>query len=320
MGTKPGCFAKAWLAGVAALGMAVALAFTDAKAEGAPAASATSPEPGGGPPGGSVPLSLYLRRWRGIPPEVDVRVGGVRPGPAAGLETVTVTVSWAGQEQQVDVFRTTDGRYVLPGPLLDLTADPHAGVARRIDLFARPTLGPKEAPVTVVEYSSFQCPYCRKLASAVKEVMGGRLGKQVRWVYKHFPLETQPWSEPAAVAAECARVVGGSAKFWALHDFYFEGQGGITPENHRQQAIAWATGAGLPATPFERCLDGPDARGRVRADRDEGRALGVNSTPTLVINGRIVPGTRSAERLAMLLEQELAFQRALARVKQGATR
>ncbi len=258
-----------------------------------------------------VPLDVYLRRWQGISPEVTIEVGAPRPSPVPGLETVTVTFTREGRSQRADVYRGADGRYVVSGPLLDLTEDPHASVAARIDLTDRASLGRADAPVTVVEYSSFQCPYCRQLAPVVKQTLRGRLGREVRWVYKHFPLATQAWSEPAAVAAECARRLGGNGKFWALHDLYFEQQSSFTLENHRERAVAWARRAGLPVQQFGSCLDGGQALARVRADAQEGRALGVSSTPTLVFNGRVAPGAVSKEVLEGMLEQELAYRRAL---------
>jgi protein-disulfide isomerase len=284
------------------------------------AALAAQPEGGGNEgkqAGGAVPLEIYIRRWQGIPPDVQVQVGPGRLGPIRGLETLTVTLSQGGRSQSFELQRSTDGRYLLPAPLLDLSADPHAEIARRIGLAERPSLGRTDAPVTVVEYSSFQCPFCRRLAPAVKQTMQGPLGKEVRWVYKHFPLGSQAWSEPAAVAAECARSIGGDGKFWALHDLYFEQQETFTAENHRERAVAWARGAGLPVKAFEGCLGSPAARKRVQEDLNEGRAIGVASTPTLVINGRVAPGAASAEALAGILEQELAYQRARERARAG---
>lgn len=264
----------------------------------------------------AMPLDLYLRRWQGIPPDVQIEIGPARPSPVPGLEVVPVTLSRNGQTQQVELFRSADGRHLIP-QLLDLAVDPHAPLAARINLAERPALGPTRAPVTVVEYSSFQCPYCRQLAHAVKQTMRGPLGKEVRWVYKHFPLSSQPWSEPAAVAAECARSIGGDDKFWALHDLYFGQQDTFTPQNHRERAVAWARQVRLPVERFENCLDNQAARRRVQEDYNEGRMIGVSSTPTLVINGRLAPGAVSAEALAAILEQELAYRRALARTSPG---
>lgn len=270
--------------------------------------------PGG--PAGVVPLDLFLRRWQGIDPEMKIDIGPARPSAVAGLEALPVTLSRNGQTQQVELLRSRDGRYLIAGLLLDLTTDPHAALAGRLDLAGRPSLGRADAPVTVVEYSDFQCPFCRQMAPVVHRTMQGPLGKDVRWVFKHLPLASiHPWAEPAAVAAECARSVGGDEKFWALHDHYFEQQEAFTVKNHRERTVAWARGAGLPAEAFERCLGDQAPLERVRADAAEARAIGVSSTPTLVINGRLQPGAVPAEPLAAILEQELAYQRARERAR-----
>jgi protein-disulfide isomerase len=290
----------ALLAGLLATDVATRPAFGQAAREGA--------APG-------VPLELFIRRFDALGPGVKVQVGGPKPAPIAGLELVPVYVTDpAGRTRMIEVLRSADGRHVVIGrfEMLDVTRDPMAGIARAIDLKDRASLGRDDAPVTVVEYSDFQCPYCRKMSPVVHETIKGPRGKEVRWVYKHFPLTSiHPWAEPAAVAAECARRVGGDAKFWALHDHYFAEQEKFTAENHRDRAIAWAKGAGISAARFASCLDGKEALERVRADLDEGRRLGISSTPTLVINGVIAPGTRSTEEIAALVEQELAYQRAL---------
>jgi protein-disulfide isomerase len=262
-----------------------------------------------------VPLDLFIRRFDALGPNVKVEVGEAKPSPVAGLEVVPVFVTDdKGRTRQVTVLRSADGRHVVIGrfDLLDLTRDPMAGVAQLLDLKDRASLGRADAPVTVVEFSDFQCPYCRRMSGVVHDTLKGPRGKDVRWVYKHFPLaQIHPWAEPAAVAAECARQVGGDAKFWALHDHYFAEQERFTAENHRERAVAWARGAGLSPSRFERCLDGKEAAARVRADLTEGRRLGIDSTPTLVINGVVAPGSRSAEELSALIEQEIAYQRAL---------
>jgi protein-disulfide isomerase len=262
-----------------------------------------------------VPLDLYLRRWQGIPADVQIQVEPGRPTPVAGLEAVTVGLTKGDRTQRFTLLRSADSRYLVPSSLLDMGDDPYAAVAARLDLKDRPGLGRADAPVTVVEYSSFQCPFCRKLAPVVKETMEGTLGKEVRWVYKHFPLTSQPWSEPAAVAAECARRVGGDAKFWALHDVLFDQQASLTPQDLRPRSVAWAKAAGLHLRRFERCVDDPEAKARVQEDLKEGQAIGVNSTPTLVINGRVAPGAVSTEELAGVLQSELAYRRALAGAK-----
>lgn len=275
---------------------------------------AASQTASGAAPG--MPLEVFIRRHDGLGPEVKIQTGTPQPGPIPGLEAVPVVLSQGERQQRLDVYRTPDGRYLLLGQLLDVTHDPFAGIAARLDLDDRPSLGRAGAPVTIVEYSDFQCPYCRRMAPVTKEIMKGPLGKDVRWVYKHFPLvRIHAWAEPAAVASECARRLGGNPKFWSLHDLYFEEQDSFTAENHRERAVAWARAQSMPAARFEQCLDDPQVLARVREETSEARSLGLSSTPTLVMNGRVTPGARSAAEISALVEAEVAYQRELARLR-----
>jgi protein-disulfide isomerase len=272
---------------------------------------------GPAPDQGAMSIELFIRRLEGVPASVKIEVGAPQPSAVAGLDMLPLTIGDGPRMQRTRVYRSADGRYLMVGPLLDLSKDPFAEAASRLDLKDRPTVGRSDAAITVVEYSSFQCPYCRRLAAETKPVLASPVGKDVRWVFKHFPLESQKWSEPAAVAGECARGIGGNAKFWQLHDLYFQQQDQFTAENHRQRVVEWARRAGLSASRFERCLADPKTVARVRADQTEARSLGIDSTPTLVINGRVVPGARTSAELRHLLETELQYQRALARASGG---
>jgi protein-disulfide isomerase len=271
-----------------------------------------APAPAGDRP---MPLELFLRRFYGLPSAVKVVVGPARPGPAAGVETVPVTVGDGSRAQTIELVRSADGRYVALARFLDLAEDPFAATAAALDLADRPALGRPQAAVTIVEYSDFQCPFCRRMSPVVEATMKGPLARDVRWVFKHFPLRSiHPWAEPAAVASECARQVGGNGAFWRMHDAYFAGQDAFTVENHRGRVVSWARTQGLPAARFERCLDEAAPKARVQADLAEGQSIGIDSTPTLVINGRVTPGLKSAEELAGLIEQEIAYQRERRRI------
>jgi protein-disulfide isomerase len=144
-----------------------------------------APAPAGDRP---MPLELFLRRFYGLPSAVKVVVGPARPGPAAGVETVPVTVGDGSRAQTIELVRSADGRYVALARFLDLAEDPFAATAAALDLADRPALGRPQAAVTIVEYSDFQCPFCRRMSPVVEATMKGPLARDVRWVFKHFPL------------------------------------------------------------------------------------------------------------------------------------
>ena len=138
--------------------------------------------------------------------------------------------------------------------------------------------GPEDAPVTLVEYGDYECPSCGEAYPIVKEIQA-RLGRQLRFVFRNFPLAApHPHAERAAEAAETA---GAQGQFWAMHDVLFENQDALDDEDLVQAAAA----LGLDEPRFEKELAGRVYAGRVREDFLGGVRSGVNGTPTFFING-----------------------------------
>ena len=137
--------------------------------------------------------------------------------------------------------------------------------------------GPATAPVTLVEYGDYECPYCGAAYPIVKEVQA-RLGDQLRFVYRHFPLsQAHPHAEHAAEAAEAA---GAQGQFWAMHDTLFENQRALDDAYLR----LYAESLGLNLERFDDEMLRHVHAGRVREDFVSGVRSGVNGTPTFFIN------------------------------------
>jgi protein-disulfide isomerase/uncharacterized membrane protein len=157
---------------------------------------------------------------------------------------------------------------------------------------ARNVRGSSDAPVTIVEFSDFECGHCATFHQSLEDVLH-RLGSNVRVIFRHFPLDSacnpkvaasvHPSACLAAVAAECA---GEQGKFWQYHNLLFANQ----PEIDRVSLIQNATRLGMDVARFAECLGSADALARVRADAAEGGRLGIDSTPTIFINGRKIKG------------------------------
>ena len=161
-----------------------------------------------------------------------------------------------------------------------------------IDLANLPAKGPASAPVTVVEYSDFMCPFCRNLAAALTQFVpqaGGRLAVY----FKNFPLDNScnpklpravhPGSCTLALGAICAQNQG---KFEAYHDRVF---GSEVKSPQPADVVRLAGEAGLNAAAMEGCLDDPQTKATLAAQIAEGNRLGVSSTPTVYINGKKLP-------------------------------
>lgn len=146
-----------------------------------------------------------------------------------------------------------------------------------------PTQGDAAAPVTIVEFSCFTCPACADLQPGLKETLARHPG-QIRLAYRYFPLRLEGKPILLAKAAECARTQG---KFWEAHDLLFKKGLDIEGEPALLEAMA---PLGLDPAGLSQCLASKETEARVRADFEAGREYGVNSTPTLFVNGRRVQG------------------------------
>jgi protein-disulfide isomerase len=167
-----------------------------------------------------------------------------------------------------------------------------------VDAAGRPFKGPASAPVVLVEFSDFQCPYCRSFSATLKQVMEKYDGK-VRLVFRQFPLANiHKDAERAAEASLCA---ADQNRFWDLHDYFFENQGKMGDEDILNQVEK----LGLDREAFRSCLVAGKSESRVREDIRAGAAAGVEGTPTLFINGRYFSGNYPYEQVAAIIDEEL---------------
>jgi protein-disulfide isomerase len=170
----------------------------------------------------------------------------------------------------------------------------------KVDVAANdPAIGGASAPVTIVEFSDFQCPYCQRAAPTLKRVRQ-TYGDKVRIVWKDFPLtQIHPQAFKAAEAAHCAEEQG---KFWEFHDRLFGNQQALQPDDLKKTAAD----LGLDTAKFNACFDASKYAERVRDGVAAGTRLGVNSTPTMYLNGRLVSGAQPYEVFTAMIDEELS--------------
>jgi protein-disulfide isomerase len=161
-----------------------------------------------------------------------------------------------------------------------------------------PVKGPASAPITIVEFSDYQCPFCARVNPTLDQVRQ-TYGDKVKIVFKDFPLPNHPQAPKAAEAGHCA---GEQGKYWELHDRMFANQQALQPAQLKE----YATAVGLDMNAFNQCLDSGKHAGRVVENMKSGEALGVGSTPTLYVNGRPIVGAQSFEYFKSVIDEELA--------------
>ncbi len=167
-----------------------------------------------------------------------------------------------------------------------------------VELADAPTRGNPRAPVTIVEFSDFQCPFCVRARPTVKRVRD-TYGDRVRWAFRHYPLDFHPLAQKAGEAAACA---GEQGRFWEMHDRLWE----KPTELEVPQLKAHAQALGLDAASFATCLDGGRHAGLVDRDLRAGQDFGVSGTPAFFVNGRLISGAQPFEAFQQVIDDELA--------------
>ncbi len=158
--------------------------------------------------------------------------------------------------------------------------------------------GPKDAPITIVEFSDFQCPYCSTAEKSVEAVLK-KYGDKVRLVYRDYPMSFHPNAEIASIGSECAEEQG---KFWEMHKAMFADQKKLSSPD----LIETAGGIGLNTEEFKECLDSGRYKAEVQKDFEDGQRYGVTGTPAFFINGIMVNGAQPPEAFHKIIDAELA--------------
>jgi protein-disulfide isomerase len=260
--------------------------------------------PAGGSPGqAQKAVEGYLRHMYAFGSDVQVMVASPKDSQIPGLLEVDVVVKIGENSENAVFYLSKDGKYLVRGDIADLSKDPLAENRAKIDMKDAPVLGDPKAFVTLVEYSDFECPVCRNLHDALRGILPNY--PQVRVVFKDFPLETlHPWARTAALAGRCAYQQNPAA-FWKMYDAIYDGQELISASNAWTKMTDFAGQAGLNGATFKSCMASAEAAAAVDANRANGLALEVNSTPTIFVNGRRIVGA-DARTLEQFIQYEIA--------------
>ena len=248
-------------------------------------------------------IEAFLRNYFALGPEYKIAVSAPKEIGNSGLYEVPIEVKSETGGDSIKMYLTKDGRYLLRGELNDLTVDTLAANMAKMKLEGAPVLGNPNAPITIVEYSDFECPVCRGLHDALR----GLLPKypQVKVIFKDYPIEQiHPWARTAALAGRCAYQQDPRA-FWKIYDLIYDNQDLISASNAYDKMIDYAGRAGLNADTFKTCLASSQAAAEVDASIANGTLLEVRSTPTLFINGRKLVGA-DPHALQQYIDYEVA--------------
>lgn len=276
------------------------------------AACAQTPA-GGTAPAAALPgldkarLEAYVRHLLLWGPQITVAVADPLPGPMPGYHEVRVTGSYQQASLDEVFYVSLDGRNLIRGAVYDIDKSPFAKELSRLKTDLQPSLGTPGAKVVIVAFSDFQCGYCRDEAKSLRANLLKTYPKDVRLYFKDFPIEQiHLWAKSAAIAGRCV-FRQAPAAFWDFHDWIFDKQSEITADNLKAKLTEWIPTQGLDALQFSRCFDNRSTEAEVNRNISEARALKVNSTPTLFVNGRVVPGSVAWPQLKAIIDWELGY-------------
>jgi len=268
-------------------------------------------------------IERQIRSHFNIPASVNIAVSAPRPNSEfPGYDTLSVTFSQGQQQQTQDFLLSKDGKTLARLTKFDISKDPYAELMGKIDTSGRPVRGAQAAPVTIVNYDDFQCPFCSRMYATLMHEVLPAYGDSVKLIIKDFPLvQIHPWAMHAAVDANCLAAQSSEA-YWAFADYVHSNQQEVSnagtaapaaaakPTLEQQQAyldhlaMEQAQKHQLQIEPVQACLR-TQTQTAVQASMHEGEQLGVEATPTLFVNGEKVDGAVPASELRAMIDRAL---------------
>lgn len=262
----------------------------------------------------AVQIERQIRATYHLPPEATVEVGPFSQSAEwPGFDAFTVTIGNGQTKQDYPFLLAKDRKSIVRVNRIALSADPYAEVMKKMDLRGRPVRGAKQSKVLVVSYDDLQCPFCTMMHQQLFPELLKEYGDRVSFIYKDFPIPSHPWAMHAAVNANCLAAQNQDA-YWSfvdtVHGSQKEINGQPTPELRFAELdrLAMQQGADhkLDAASLQACIKTQDDTA-VKASVREGESLGVDSTPTLFINGQEMSGgVVPLPRLRAVLDRALA--------------
>ena len=254
-------------------------------------------------------LEAYIRHLFVWGPQIKIAIANPKPAPIPGMLEVDVEAS-AGEARQTEIFYVSkDGQKVVRGTILDIAQNPFKADLDKLKTDLQPSYGTPGAPVVLVLFSDFQCPYCKEEAKMLRANLVSAYPKQVRAYFKDLPLDQiHPWARPASIAGRCVFKQNPNA-FWDYHDWIYDHQSEITADNVRAKVLEFAQGKEIDALQLGRCMDTKATEAEVNKSVAESRELRINSTPTLFVNGRRIPSQIAWPDLRMIIDQEIEYQK-----------
>jgi protein-disulfide isomerase len=255
-------------------------------------------------------LEAYIRHLFVWGNNIRVEISDPVPSPdLPGFYAIKVHAT-AGQASQDETFQVShDGRKIVRGPIFDVTQNPFKHEMDKLKTESQPSMGTQGAPVVLVQFTDFECPFCGQEAKMLRQNLLSAYPKEVHLYFEDFPLpQIHPWARPAAIAGRCIYHQS-EAAFWDYYDWIYAHQTEINPDNFKDKLSEFAKGRQVDAMQLNACLASPATEAEVDRSIAEAKSLQVTSTPTLFINGRRIEGQIPWPNLREIIDYEIEYQK-----------
>jgi protein-disulfide isomerase len=256
------------------------------------AQAATTAKPADKPASAAISLpseatvDSFMHQTFGYESQLSWKISVIKPAPVPGLAQVDVILATPQGQQLSRFYVTADGDHAVVGDIIPFGAKPFDPAKKTLEKgITGPSRGPKDAPVTIVEFGDLQCPACKAAQPAIETLIAAE--PNARFVFQNFPLEMHNWAAKGAAYADCVGHASNEA-FWKFVAKTYETQADITAENADEKLTALADGAGVKGADIAACAATPATKAHVDVSLALGKEVNVTGTPTLFINGRTI--------------------------------
>src|SRR5579872_6905400 len=255
-------------------------------------------------------LEAYVRHVFVWNSQVKVEIGDPKPADLPGFSKVEVHASQGAASADETLYVSKDGQKIVRGSVFDVTQNPFKPELDKLHTDLQPSMGTPGAPVVIVLFSDFECPFCKEEAKALRTNLLSTYPKEVRLYFKDLPLsQIHPWALPAAIAGRCV-FKQNPAAFWDYHDWIYEHQSEITADNLQSKVLEFAKGKEIDAMQLQRCMESKATEPEIQKSIDESKLLGVQGTPTVFVNGRQLVGQAATwANLRQIIDYEIEYQK-----------
>src|SRR5579872_428933 len=255
-------------------------------------------------------LEPYVRHLFVWGPQIKIDISDPKPCDIPGFQQVIVHAAAGNASADEKLYVSKDGQKIVRRVVFDVNQNPFKPELDKLHTELQPSFGTPGAPVVLVLFSDFECPFCKEEAKALRTNLLSTYPKEVRLYFKDLPLsQIHPWALPAAIAGRCV-FKQNPAAFWDYHDWIYEHQSEITADNLQSKVLEFAKGKEIDAMQLQRCMESKATEPEIQKSIDESKLLGVQGTPTVFVNGRQLVGQAATwANLRQIIDYEIEYQK-----------